>query len=802
MRTARTAIRSLTRRPWFTLTAIVTIAVGIGTNVTIFSVVNSVLFRPLPYRDPEGLVWISSFHPDRGRYAKSSGFDFNNWKTRSDLFSEVGAYWDRGFTITGTDQPEALVGWELTPNLFSMLGVTPVLGRTLVPEDALPGRTSVVVLSDGLWRRRFNASAGVVGTTVQLDGGTYTIVGVMPPTFKFPYSIAQLWSPLSLSTSALADRKQRALRVVGRLKGGITRERAGAELETISHQLARQYPDTHAGWTVAVRPLHEFYTGDVSQLLWILQGTAAILLLIAASNVASLVLVRASGRQRETAVRVALGASRADLLRLHLAEGFALALSGAIVGLLLAVWGTQLVATLLASRLGSVPIPETPLGWIDVRVLVVAVLTMTAIGVVFGLIPLARSHAGALQTGGRGASADRRTVILRSAIVSSQVALSVVLLVGAGLLVRSLMQLQSRTFGFRTDGVVTAQFLLPRDRYLPGPQAADLRSAVFLNSLVDRIAALPGVEAAAAINTLPLTGSNALRPYGRPGEELQQRFTEFRIVTPDYFRAMAIPIRRGRAFNDNDRPGAAQVVIVNETVARRLWPGADPVGQTLMVGDGLTPSPREVVGVVGDTRHHDLAREPESEVYRPAYQAYWPFFGLVVKTETPADRFEKPLRAVAAEIDKSVPLSAIKPLAALADSTWEWRRSSMALLTLFAAAACFLAFVGVYGVMAYSVAQRSREIGVRIALGASPSEVARRVLRQGAVLTGAGLAIGVVLSAVLAGTLARLLFGVAPRDPLTFGLVAGVTTVSSLLATALPAVMAARVDPTVALKTE
>lgn len=800
MHNLRIARRALARSPWFTAMAILTIALGIGTNAAIFSVVNRVLFRSLPYHDPDRLVWISTWHPERGRYSKSSGWDYDVWKKRTAIFDAVEAYWDRGFALTGTEHPETLVGWQFTPNLFSMLGATPALGRTFVPQDGEPGRDNVVVLSDALWRRRFNAAPDVIGTAVQLDGRSYTIVGVMPPTFAHPSPGTQLWTPLATSNALLQDRKLHPLRVVARLREGVSRERAAAELVAIGQQLARDFPDTHAGWTVSVRPLRDFYIGDVSSLLWVLQGTAFILLLVAGSNVASLLLVRSSGRQRETAVRVALGAGWRDLFRQHLAEGLTLALAGAAGGLLVALWGAQLLPRLLATRLPGILLPDTPSEWIDARVLIAIAGVTIVIGVLFGITPLLRrttALAGSLQANGRGTTGDRRTRILRNAIVTSQIALSVSLLIGAGLLVRSYARLQARSFGFRTDGVVTAQLQLPRDRYRTTEQ-----SAAFLNQLVAGVAALPGVEAAAMVNTLPLTGSNALRPHNLPGEPSQTRTAEFRIVTPEYFRVMDIPLRRGRVFDDRDRIGSPDVIIVNETAARRLWPGVDPVGQTLFVPDMLTVSPKVVIGVVGDTRHHDLARDPEPEIYRPAYQAYWPFFGLVVRTQTPPELLERSLRDVAADLDSSVPLSAVQAFSALADTTWAWRRSSMALLSVFAGAALFLAFVGVYGVMAYSVAQRSREIGVRMALGARPADVARAVLAQGAVLTGLGLSIGLVASAAMAGVLGALLFGVRPLDPATFAAVSAVTAGASLLASATPALMAARIDPTAALKAD
>jgi putative ABC transport system permease protein len=794
----RTALRLITRTPWFTATAVLTIALGLGTNVAILSVVEHVLFGALPYDDPDELVWISTWNAERGQYSKSSVHDYGIWRNRTDLFDAVGAFWDRAYTITSTEHTEGVVGWQFTTNLFSMLGTRAAVGRTFTEEDGQPGTENLVVLSDELWRRRFGAREDIAGTTVTLDGRPHVIAGVMPREFTHPYPHTQLWTPVTFSNAALEDRKQRPLRVIARLRDGVTREQAQARLATIAADLARTYPDTHAGFDVAVRPLRDFYIGDVGRLLWMLQAAGVILLLIASSNVASLVLVRATSRQQETAVRVALGARRLDLLRSYLAEGMTLTALGASCGLLLAMWGTHLLPRLLATRLQTVALPTSAAEWLDARVLIAAATATLIIGLVFGVTPLLhRSEASAdgLRAGGRGSTGDRRTTRIRNAIVIAQVALAVVLLVGAGLLLRSFARLHSRSFGFETADIVTAQLLLPRDRY-----SSPAQSAAFLSRLVAEVSAVPGAEAVAAVNTLPLTGSNALRPHHLPGQPPQERFAEFRIVTPDYFRAMAIPLRRGRPFDDRDRIGAQDVIIVNETAARRLWPGVDAVGQTLMVPDGLTYSPKQVVGVVGDTRHHDLSREPEPEIYRPAYQAYWPFFGLVVKTRIPPDLFERSLRDAAARVDRTVPLSGIQPFTSLAGKTWEWRRSSMLLVMVFALAACLLAFVGVYGVMAYGVVERRREIGVRMALGAGPADVARAVAARGACLTGIGLGIGLIGSVLLSGIFSTFLFGIAAGDPPTFAAVAIVTASAGFLASILPALTALGIDPASAVK--
>ena len=799
----RRTLRSFARSPWFSATAIATIALGIGANITVFSLVNRVLLAPLPYRDADRLVWLATFHAEQSRYSKTAGFDYDAWRSRTELFESVQAWWDRPFNVTGTDRPEAIVGQQFTPGLFTMLGTPAALGRTLVDADGEAGRDNVVVLSDRFWRHRFDARPTVVGETIELDGRSYTIAGVMPPRFAHPNPETDVWVPVSLSRAMLDDRKQRGFRIAARLVPGITTDRAETELRALAARHASDFPDTHEGFTVDIRGLREFYVGSVASLLWIVQGTAAILLLIASANVASLVLVRASSRQRDTAVRLALGASRGDLFKQHVSEGMLVATAGGVFGLLLSAWGVRVLPDLLATARG-ISFGGADTGWFDARVLAMTVFATVTSGLAFGVTPMLRGLRGldamsdSLRSGSRGSTPDRRTRLIRQVIVTAQIALAVVLLVGAGLLVRSFMRLQDRSFGFDPDGVVTAQIGMPRDRY-----ASTDRASAFLNQLAQEVAQLPGVESAAIINTLPLTGFNAMRPHFLQGQRpAQDRFAEFRVVTPDYFRTMRIPVRRGRVFTEADRLGSQDVVIVNETTARRMWPNADPVGQTLMVSDFSEPAPRTVIGVVADTRHHELSKEPEPEVYRPVAQAYWPFFALVVRTSMTAESMERPIRDTAARLDRGVPVSAIRSLSSLAERTLAWRRSSMALLTLFAAASALLAFVGVYSVMAYSVASRAREIGVRLALGARPSEVARAIVRQGAGLMATGIVIGLAAAATVGGVLSSLLFAIKPIDVVTFAAVTIVTGAAGLLATAVPAMTAMHVDPSTALRSD
>ena len=573
----RTTLRALLRSPWFTATAVATIALGIGANLTVFSLVNRVLLAPLPYRDADRLVWIATWHSEQSRYSKTAGFDVDAWRQQTALFDSVQVYWDRPFTITGTDRPEGIVGQQFSPGHFTMLGTPAALGRTLLESDGDPARSDVVVLSDGFWRHRFAARPDVVGQPLELDGRRYTVVGVMPPAFAHPNGLTDVWVPVVLSRRELDDRKQRPFRVVARLRDGVTPARAEHALRALAVRHASEFPDTHAGFSVSLRPLREVYVGDVSTLLWIIQGTAAILLIIASANVASLVLVRASGRQRETAVRIALGAGPGHLLRHHITEGLVLAGAGGALGMLIAAWGARVLPDLLASARGVTLTTATD-NWVDGRVLLAAVVATLAAAVMFGITPLMRGRDAlslSLRTGMKGATADRRTRAIRQAIVAGQVALSVMLLVGAGLLIRSFVSLQSRGFGFEPDGVTTAQLVLPRDRYATTGQSAE-----FLRQLVAETSALPGVQSAAAVNTLPLTGFNALRPHFLPGRQpAQERFAEFRVVTPDYFRTMTIPLQRGRVFDDNDRLGAQEVVVVNETLARRMWPGFESGGR-------------------------------------------------------------------------------------------------------------------------------------------------------------------------------------------------------------------------------
>jgi putative ABC transport system permease protein len=800
VRDLRHAARVLGRSRRFAVTAALAIALGIGTNATFFSLVHEVLLRALPYRASDRLIALSEWHPQRGRYGKVSGADFQEWSARAPALEDVACYWDRGYTVTNTGQPESLVGWQFSGNLFGLLGASPLLGRTLLPDDAQAGRDDVAVISEELWRRRFGGDTGIVGRTIPLDGRHYTIVGVMPREFAHPAGRTDVWTPLVLGPDVLADRDRHPLRVIARLRPGVTREQAQAEMTRLAAQLAREHPQTNAGWRVDVTPIRDLYVGNVRPLLLLLQGAVFLLLLIASANVGSLVLARAAAREREIALRLALGARPAHLARQFLAEGILLALLGGLGGLALAAAGVQIVPIWLGDQLQHLPKPDSVPGWIGPTVLLATAAATLAVGVALGLVPLARglrlAH-GPLKSEGRGLTDGVRARRLRQGLVIIQVALSVCLLVEAGLLVRSFARLQERSLGFRTDGVLTGVVVLPPNRY-PGLEQA----VAFLEPLVERLRATPGVEAAGLVSTLPLTGMNARRPYQALGLPDRDQVADFRVATPQYVSAMGIPLRQGRLFDERDRAGAEGVVLINETLARRLWPGRDPVGQVLVVADMATPAPRKVVGVVGDTRHDGLATEPQPEIYRPAYQAYWPFYGIAIRTHPGVRIGGESLRSAVAALDRDLPVTDVRSLHERAVASMAWRRSSMALLGVFAWAALLLAAFGVYGVVSYAVVQARREIGVRMALGAQPAGVAREFLARGAVLAGWGMAAGLALSVFLTHTLEGLLFGVARLDGGTYLTAAGLTFLVTVLAASAPARAAGRVDPVVALRVD
>ena len=795
----RYGLRMLVKKPGFALAAALTLALGIGVNTAIFSVVNAVLLRPLPYPEPERLMQLWETNERFGLREPISPHEFAAWREQSQTFEQMAAYEYAGFALTSEgSQPERIVGSAASASLFAALGVKPALGRDFLAEEDAPGRNRVVILSHGLWQRRFGADPELIGQTLTLNRESYTVIGVMPPGFQFPDSV-EMWTPLGVDLNS-QSRSNHYLRAVGRLKPDTSLETAQAEMNSIVSAVAREHPDsTHGARLVS---LHEEIVGNVRPALYVLLGSVALILLIACANVANLLLARATARQKEVAIRAALGANRRRLIRQFLTESILLAALGGGLGLLLALWGVDL---LVAASPGDIPrvdkisIDGTVLGF----TFGVALLT----GIVMGCAPALRATKldlnETLKEGSHSATGGPRRQRLSGLLVIAEVALALVLLIGAGLLLQSFMRLLQVDPGFRPENLLTMQLSLPEAAY---PEAQ--HRIAFFDQVLARIEALAGVQAVGAVSDLPFSGSrtsNSFEIEARPpmarGESIN---ADFRISSPNYFQAMGIPLLRGRDFSARDTRDAPLVVIINQTMARRFWPDEDPMGQRLTIGRAADGSPvwREVVGIIGDIRHDRLNVEPAPEMYVPYWQRPAGRLSLVVRaTGEPRDLIAA-IRSAVQSVDPHQPVYSINLMERRIARFLAPHRFNAYLLGIFALLALLLAVVGVYGVLAYAVARRTQEIGIRMALGARPRDVLRLVIKQGLSLTLIGIAIGLAASLALTRLLTSLLYGVSATDPLTFMSVPLLLLAVALLATYIPARRAARVDPLVALRYE
>src|SRR5262245_56941755 len=793
----RYALRQLVKTPGFTVAAVVTLALGIGASTAIFSVLHAVLLRALPYRQAERLVAVWQMNLERQARDKATCADYADWKARNHVFEDIAYSMDEPYTLTDrTGAPQSVIGFQFSTNLFALLGAQPLLGRTLLPEEGEPGKDHVIVLSHRLWERRFASDRSVVGRSVNLNGEPYTIVGVMPPEFAHPGTFVDLWTPLALASNWFENRKLHILHIVARLRDGVGLSRAQKEMETLAGELARQYPDTNKNWGTRLAPIRDLYTGNLREALWVLQAAVFLMLIIACANVANMLLAQASSREREVAIRLALGARRRHLFSQFLTQGLILTWLGAAGGLLLAFWGVQVLPQLFSTQLARMPLPTQPSEWIDWPVLLFALATAVIAGVVFGLMPAFRAPRlpqEMLKAGIRGATGHALPVHLRSVLIVAQVALSLMLLAGSGLLIRRFLRLQKQSLGFQTDQVAACGLLLAQNRYPDGNA-----TTIFLEQVLARLKAAPLVESAAAISTLPLSGNDARRPFtvpGRPEEQGRPNIARFRLVTPDYFQTMRIPLKRGRVFDERDRTGSAEVVILSEGLALRFFPNEDPIGKIISVPDMATPGIREIVGVVGDVRHYGLAEQAPVEIYRPFYQARWPFFTIVARSSLDPAQLANTIRQAIASVDKDQVVQSVRMMDELASDSVALRRASMVLLAIFAAVAVLLAGLGIYSVMSYTVAQRTQEIGIRMALGARPWDVLRLVTREAILLALAGVIFGLLGAFALTRFLGTLLYSVQPTDPVTFLGVSVLLTFVALLASYLPARRAAKVDP-------
>ena len=807
----RYAARSLRRNPGFAATIIVTLTLGIGANAAIFSVVNAVLLEPLPFADVGRLVNLRETRPVAGGTGRRvpvpvSPATFFDWRKGVPSFEQIAALAPIEVTFTGGGEPEQLQGAIVTAELFPMFGITPMLGRQFQPEENRPGAEPVVILSHAFWQRRFGGDARIVGEPITLEGRRCTIIGVLPAWFDDATAAAvslrsrpAIWAPMPL-VEAGAPRSVPAWDVHARLKPGATIAGAQSELSAVMQRLAKEFPATNAARDAQIEPLVDRVVGGVRSNLWILFAAVAVVLLIACANVANLLLARASLRGAETAMRAALGASRARLMRQFLTESLLLSLTGCALGLLVVAGGQDAFASLLPSTL-----PRAEHIAVDGRVLAFTVVVSLLTGIAFGLLPAwhgARTDLQrAINSGGRGGQSGSAGARVRNALIVAQVALSLVLLVGAGLLLRSFIALTGVDPGFNPHNVLTLRVNLPDATYRGGVQ-----QAAFFDRLVQEVGALPGVDSAALVFPLPFSGPIQNAPFAVPGratELAEELSTQFNIIGPHYFRALGIRVTQGRVFNERDREGAPPVAVINETLARRIWPGENPIGKRLTVGRGRAAMiEREVVGVFADIKQRELDSEPLLQICVPYAQVQTRTLYLAVRGRVDAATLLAPVRAQLKSLDPDLPCTDIALWKDRLSGAVAPRRVTTWLLAAFGGTALLLAVVGLYGVMSYLVAQRRREFGIRVALGAQWSDLRRLVLGQGMRLVTAGVILGAVAALALSRVVATLLFQVSPTDPVTFLAVSALLALSAAAACWLPARRAAKVDPIAALRAE
>jgi putative ABC transport system permease protein len=802
----RFGARTLLKNKSVTLVAVAALALGIGANTAIFSVVNGVLLRPLSFPDSGRVTAVLTKDPESGSLYSAYSFpNFEDVRDQNKVFERVAAFYMTNEFLRAGEEPERMRGAYVSADLFPLLGVGPEAGRTFSPEEERNGGGRFIVLSHEFWQRRFGGDAKIVGRELTVGSQPVTVVGVMPRGFKFPLNADRVdfWMPLvsSIPEPSRAARGAVYLGVVARLKAGVTLEQAQSDVDGIASRLAEQYPAADTGFNVALVPAQERLVGKIKPALLVLLGAVACVLLIACANVANLLLARATVRRKEIAIRTAIGASRRRVVRQLLTESLLLSALGGATGLLLAMWGLDVLVAASPADL-----PRAAEIGLDKYVLAFAVCVTTLTGLVFGLAPALQASktdlGEALKDGSRGGGDAAGRNRLRGLLVVSEVALSLVLLVGAGLLFQSFRRLLDVAPGFEPENVLAADITVSDTKY-PENTA---RSAFYREAL-ERIKALPGVEAAGVVDPLPLGGSFesytfdiAGRPPFPPGD---QPSSARRAASPDYFRAMGIPLLRGRAFGEQDKPNAQPVVIINETFARRFFPGQDAVGQSIIPGEGRQGKTREIVGVVGDVRHAGLDAEVTPEYYVPYEQASVERMTVVARTASgnPSD-IAGPLRGVIRSMDREQPVYNVRTMTQLLDDSLARRRFNTTLLACFSALALLLASIGIYGVMSYTVAQRTREIGIRIALGARAGDVIRLVLRQGLGLALAGVGAGLLASYFLTKFMSSMLYGVSATDPLVFGAGVLMLLLIVLLACLVPARRATKVDPMVALRYE
>jgi len=794
----RYGARMLIKQPGFTVIAVIALALGIGANTAIFSVVNTVLLRPLPYNDSDRLMTLRSYnipkHPD---FSVSPG-DFLEWQKQSESFQSMGTYRTASYNLIGNGDPERLRAARFSAGLITMLGVTPLIGRDFLPEEDQEGRGGVAIISYSLWQRLFGADPNVAGQPLALSGESYTVVGVMPADFKFPESGIDIWTPVAFDADARQSHGAHYMNVIARLKPDVSPEQAQSEMDTIAGRLREQFPDSNTGWYARVTPMLDYAVARIKPALIVLICAVAFVLLIACANVANLLLVRASSRQKEIAIRTAMGAGRLRIARQLLTESVLLAILGGGAGLLLAAWGIDALLALAPQNL-----PRVKDVAIDSRALLFTLSLTILTGLIFGLAPALQASKPdlneTLKDTGRGSTAGMRRKRLRNTLVIAEVALALVLLIGGGLMMRSFLKLQQVNPGFNPKNVMSVAISLPDRKY-----DEEAQQTAFLNQLIEKVSAVPGVEAVAGTNVLPIIGQFSLgfKIEGQPaGANSDLPSTNYYAVTPGYFKTMGIPILRGRDFTERDKIDSTRVVAINETMAKRYFPNEDPIGKRIHITMNRETW-REIVAVTGDVKQGELTEETTPQTYEPFAQEPSSYQVLVVRGDSDPTKLTSAIRSQVLAIDSEQPLMSVNTLEQILSDAVAQQRFSMLLLGIFAAVALTLAAVGLYGVMSYLVAQRTHEIGVRMALGASSRDVLKLVVGQGMALALIGVGLGLTAAFFLTRLMESLLFGVSATDTVTFALISAMLTGVSLLASYIPARRAMKVDPMIALRYE
>jgi putative ABC transport system permease protein len=802
-------IRVLGKNPGFTIVAILALALGIGANSAIFTVVNAVVLRPLSFEDPERLVTVWETSPrssaDSNNPIEVSIGDYLDFREQNQVFDGIGAFYHNNFTISGTEEPEQVQGQVTTANFFQVLGVKAALGRAFILEDEKPVNDRPVVLSHGLWQRRFGSNREIIGKTVSLGSRIYTVVGVMPQDFKLQFpttSQIELWVPMIIKEDTQRNRKSHFLYVVAKLKQGVTISQAQSGMDVISAGLQKQYPDTNGGLGVKLVSLHDQIVGKIQPSLLVLFGAVGFVLLIACANVANLLLARATARQKEIAIRAAIGAGRLRIVRQLLTESILLGLAGGLLGLLFSLWGVDILVALSPKD-----IPRLKEIGVDYRVLSFTFVISILTGIFFGLVPALQATkldlVGALKEGSSGGIDIFRRNRARSLLVISEVAMAFVILIGAGLMIKSFIKLQEVELGFDHHNLLKMDISLSQTRYAKSEQIS-----AFYQQLLSRIEKVPGVKSASVIYPLPLSHNNMTTSFaieGRPAvPEPERPEVSYRIISPNYFKSMRIAILKGRDFTEQDNESSGKVVIISKTAADRFWLGEDPIGKRITFSDEKSKQLIwfEIVAVTNDVKHQRLDDEPESALYLPQLQQPNNFMHLAIRTETDPMSLVGAIKNEVLAVDKEQPVSNISTMEQLLSEAASSRRFNTLLLGIFAAIALLLAATGLYGVMAYSVTQRTHEIGIRRALGAQSSDVLKMVIKEGVGLVCIGIAIGLGAAFALTRLISSLLFEVDSTDPATFAGVSLLLVFVALLASYFPARRATKVDPMMALRYE